>query len=99
MVNRTLERISAGELAKAVSSSTKGVELASEMLKRSEEKVLEARMFGQCCPETVYISPGVNSILVGVVIAGFFSVVIWLVVTCWRMGSRRQLGVPAALMM
>jgi hypothetical protein len=98
LLARTMQRISAGEIVKAVSASERAVQLADGLAEAAKKRAGEARLFGQCCPKMIVVSQPRNEMFVGIVIAVFFFVVVWLAVKCWRLAGKRRFGIPAALM-
>jgi hypothetical protein len=98
MLARTMAQMSSGEIAKAVSTSERAVKLGDEVVEAAKKRAREARLFAQCCPETIYVSHPRNELFVAMAIAAFFIVVIWLAVKCWRLAGKKRFGIPAALM-
>lgn len=75
MIIRTSDRINNNEIAKALSSSSKAAEVSFKILNEADQLLIESSVFGNCCPETVYVSRPTNNLIVALIVVSFFGVV------------------------
>ncbi|KAK8897301.1 hypothetical protein M9Y10_015241 [Tritrichomonas musculus] len=97
LIVRTSDRINNNEVAKAVSSSSKAAEISLKILNEAEELLLEASVFGNCCPETVYISKTLNNYIVVLIVVSFFGIVVYAFYKLYQLFKKKRITPKAFL--
>jgi hypothetical protein len=97
MVNRTAERISAGQLDRALTSSTEAAKIIPELLLQWQQDHFGWKMMAGCCPEMVYISKHVNRFIVAAIVISFLTISLWLRWKSCPIMSKKRYALPAAL--
>lgn len=95
ILGETEDAITNDRLGMALASSRKGVEFVDSILQDLQVNLFEAKMLGNCCRETVYVSPKLNRYLLALVLCSFFAAFIWIIRRVLK--ERRLTSLPRAL--